>query len=61
VLQSVEEVDLNATAAWDPPAWQPASELSPSTLAALPVRSAAKAANTKAVALQHLKVYQDDL
>ena len=58
VLQSVEEAGLNATAAWDPPAWEPATELSLSALAALPVRSAAKAASTKAVALQHLKVYQ---
>ena len=59
MLQSVEEAGgPNATAAWDPPAWEPATELSPSALAALPVRSAGKAASTKAVALQHLKVYQ---
>lgn len=61
VLQSVEEADLNATSAWDPPSWEPAIELSPSALAALPVRSAEKAASTKAVALQHLKVYQNGL
>jgi hypothetical protein len=53
VLQSMDEAGLNATAAWEP-----ATELPPSALAALPVRSAAKAASTKAVALQHLKVYQ---